>query len=342
MSPKISVIVPVYNAEAFLERCVDSILGQTLTDIEAVLVDDGSTDGSGAIIDAYAARDRRVTAIHTENRTTPYARAVGVEAARGKYIAFADSDDLLPETALEQLCEAARREGTEVVSGDYFVSSHPGSDEFRIVRRPLTEETPVGAMRQTLLGQYGFALWGRLFDREFYRCVITETPRYYLGDDGVVWLRLLARARKVVHLSEPVYYYVLRQGSLSQYSSRWGEKYVQMYLYQFDENVRTIAACPAIAKDRTATAFFHLYMMGNLLSKSDRRWIPRDSDLWRTTFGEHYRNRKARKMLKEKTLKGWIFLCAERNVFWRIVRGVLWGSAFSRTFVRKISVKFPK
>ena len=93
--PKLSVIVPVYNTEKYLRECIDSILAQTFTDFELILVNDGSTDGSGAICDEYAGKDPRIQVIHQQNGGATVARRSGVRIARGKYITFVDSDDLI-------------------------------------------------------------------------------------------------------------------------------------------------------------------------------------------------------------------------------------------------------
>ena len=93
LTPKISVIVPVYNVEKYLRKCIDSLTNQTLKDIEIILVNDGSTDNSGSIIDEYAKQDKRVIAIHKENGGQSSARNMGLDIAKGKYVGFIDSDD---------------------------------------------------------------------------------------------------------------------------------------------------------------------------------------------------------------------------------------------------------
>ena len=91
--PKVSVIIPVYNVEQYLNRCIDSVLNQTYKDFEIILVDDGSTDKSGEICDVYAEKDSRITVIHKENGGLSDARNFGIDAARGDFLTFLDSDD---------------------------------------------------------------------------------------------------------------------------------------------------------------------------------------------------------------------------------------------------------
>lgn len=101
--PEVSVIVPVYNVEQYLCRCIDSILAQTFCDIEVILIDDGSKDTSGSICDRYAKKDSRVTVIHKENEGVSVARNCGLAIAKGKYIMFCDSDDYVETTWVEKL-----------------------------------------------------------------------------------------------------------------------------------------------------------------------------------------------------------------------------------------------
>ncbi|MGM9658367.1 MAG: glycosyltransferase family 2 protein [Eubacteriales bacterium] len=109
-TPSFSVIVPVYKIEAYLYRCVDSILNQSFGDFELILIDDGSPDNSGAICDEYARRNSRVKVIHTQNRGLCTARNTGLQAAKGEYIAFCDSDDFLASSYHEKLESLIRQE----------------------------------------------------------------------------------------------------------------------------------------------------------------------------------------------------------------------------------------
>ena len=118
MSNLVSVIVPVYNAEAYLEQCLESLLGQTYGNTEILLVDDGSTDGSGALCDAYAAKDARIKTLHKENGGASSARNAGLREATGDYIYFLDSDDHIEPTLLEKLLLSAKENDADLVFFD--------------------------------------------------------------------------------------------------------------------------------------------------------------------------------------------------------------------------------
>lgn len=127
--PQISVIVPVYNAEKTLHRCVDSILAQTFTDFELLLIDDGSTDKSGLIVDEYAEKDSRVRAFHKENEGASSARNVGIQQAVGEYSIFLDADDFYcNDEALALLFQNARDNEADIVRGEYKSVNKDGLD----------------------------------------------------------------------------------------------------------------------------------------------------------------------------------------------------------------------
>jgi glycosyltransferase involved in cell wall biosynthesis len=115
--PLVSVIVPVYKAEKWLHRCVDSILAQTMENFELLLIDDGSPDRSGEICDEYAAKDSRVRVFHKENGGVSSARNLGLDNAQGEWISFVDADDLVEENYIAELLSSAKNDGSLVISG---------------------------------------------------------------------------------------------------------------------------------------------------------------------------------------------------------------------------------
>ena len=126
IAPQVSIIVPVYNVEGYLRRCLDSILAQTLKEWECICVDDGSTDGCGAILDEYAARDGCFVVIHQENMGLASARNSGLDAARAEYIGFVDSDDWIEPETYEIALETARGTGADIVQWRIAVERESG------------------------------------------------------------------------------------------------------------------------------------------------------------------------------------------------------------------------
>ena len=126
--PKVSIIVPVYNTEKYLHRCIDSILRQTLTDIEVILVDDGSFDSSGKICEEYARKDSRLRVIHQKNAGVAVARNTGLDIASGDYIAFVDSDDYIEPNMYQSMMQVANQYDCDVVLCD-CVKEHGNQTE---------------------------------------------------------------------------------------------------------------------------------------------------------------------------------------------------------------------
>ena len=122
--PKVSVIIPVYNVEEYLRECLDSVVNQTLKEIEIICVDDGSTDSSLEILKEYAQKDNRITVIGTLNKNAGHARNIGISIARGKYLGFIDSDDYIEPTMYEELYAKSKKDDLSLVCCQYTVFDH--------------------------------------------------------------------------------------------------------------------------------------------------------------------------------------------------------------------------
>ncbi len=201
--PLISVVVPIYKAERWLRECVDSILAQTLPDIEVLLVDDGSPDGSGAICDEYAAKDTRVRAIHKENGGVSMARKTGVDNATADWISFVDPDDTLPVTALADLHRGGQCE-SDIIIGR--------SDDKEYDKDCLTPEEN---RKYAISGRFiRCAPWARLIARYLFNDNTFPPREIVKGQDMIMNVGLAFANEKPVRLvSKKVYNYNFRQSS---------------------------------------------------------------------------------------------------------------------------------
>lgn len=167
--PTISIIVPVYNAEKHLRRCIDSILAQTFQDFELILVDDGSTDGSPKICDDYAKRDSRIKVFHKENGGVSAARNIGLEKANGHWIMFVDSDDTIPKDALERLYREGHAKDVDLVMAGYKKIDQEGTLSFSNEKHLRVLSTKSDLLLQmfcpTEYPYWGY-VWSKLFRRE--------------------------------------------------------------------------------------------------------------------------------------------------------------------------------
>lgn len=213
MKPQISVIVPVYKAEPYLRRCVDSILGQTYSNLDVILVDDGSPDRCGAICEEYAAKDGRVRVIHKENGGLSDARNAGLSAMRGEYVTFVDSDDWLEPTALATLYGTMELFRADLVIGGHDriedgtgrqLSTHASPEASRVMDRSA-------AMEQALT--QGCAAWARLYKKEIHHGIFF--PVGEINEDEAIVLSLLERCGRVAETGETVYHYRCRPESIT-------------------------------------------------------------------------------------------------------------------------------
>ena len=218
MNPTVSIIVPVYNAEATISRCIESIINQEYRDFELLLIDDGSTDSSGTICDRYAAEDSRIRLIHKENTGVSETRNMALDLACGTYLQFLDSDDWITPNATRLFVEEAERYHCDMVISDFYRVvgkrvAHKGDIDDDCV---LTQEEFSAHMLQNPADFYYGVLWNKLFRRE-----LVEKYHLYM-DTGISWcedfmfnLEYIRQAERFYVLRSPVYYYVKTKGSLA-------------------------------------------------------------------------------------------------------------------------------
>ncbi|MGM9553384.1 MAG: glycosyltransferase family 2 protein [Faecousia sp.] len=216
----VSVIVPVYNAEAFLKRCIDSILAQTYENIELILIDDGSKDRSGAICDEYARIDTRIRVIHNTNSGVAETRNIGIKEAVGDYLSFVDSDDYIAPNMLETLVAKASEHNSDIVMCKYYIDR---SGE--IVCAPMEyDETYDGAERvkNDLLYLYYtdyhsglYSLCNKIIKRSLYSSYgILFDPLLKRGEDAWFLFQCLKHCKRVDYVPEAFYYYCQNENSI--------------------------------------------------------------------------------------------------------------------------------
>jgi len=207
----ISVVVPIYNVEPYLRDCLRSIAAQTVSDLEVVMVDDGSTDGSAAIAREFVANDPRFRLISQPNGGLGKARNTGIDAASGDYLAFVDSDDMLPANAYELLRSALERTGSDFATGNILRLTASGTQQSRFAADALTAtrlQTHVTRFRPLLADRTACnKLWRRAFfgERRF--------PEGILHEDIPLVIPAQFEAGSVDVIGEPVYLYRIREGS---------------------------------------------------------------------------------------------------------------------------------
>ena len=211
----VSVIVPVYNVEEYLGRCVDSILAQTYPNLEIILVDDGAKDFSGRICDEYAQKDPRVRVIHKENGGLSSARNAGIDAARGGWLEFVDSDDWIEPDAVESLLSMALAYQVELVlGGRWDVSAKTGEKKIGLCprkREVISGEELVGRIFRW--DNCDSSACDKLFSRRLFREV--RFPEGVICEDVPIMYKIVLDAGRVALLDKPIYNYYHRSGSIT-------------------------------------------------------------------------------------------------------------------------------
>lgn len=209
----VSIIVPVYNVEAFLPRCLDSILAQEYEAVEILLVDDGSGDESGKICDAYAGKDSRFTVIHKSNGGLSDARNAGLGAAKGKYVSFVDSDDFIHPSFIGRLKEAMDRTGCRIARCD--IREVEGSEEpFSLPEPEYHVCGPEEYLAKIDRTNGGFSVCNKLFSRALFEDILFPCGR--LHEDVAVIYRLIDQAGSIVSVDQPLYYYYRNENSITK------------------------------------------------------------------------------------------------------------------------------
>lgn len=210
-SPEISVIVPVYNVEKYLHRCIDSLLAQTYTDFELLLIDDGSTDASGRICDEYAGKDSRVRVFHKENGGASSARNHGLDNASGEWLAFCDADDWISPYMFEELLTTAENDKADIVFCDFYFA-YPDS---------IKKHETYNWHKQRFEGLADYiispwtTLWGNIQKHSLY------TENNLKSPDGICFcedfhliVRLCSFSNKISKVASPLYFYRQRESSI--------------------------------------------------------------------------------------------------------------------------------
>ncbi len=211
----VSVIVPVYKTEAYLDRCVGSILAQTYRRLQVILVDDGSPDRCGAMCDAFAQKDPRVTVLHTKNGGLSAARNAGLAAAMGDYVAFVDSDDFVGPDYIAALLTSAKENDAAIAACGYTVW-YNSLLQFRPAAGPARVYTPEEALRDifTMENNVHVVAWNKLYRRSLFTDTGVRYPEGMLHEDVATTYRLCAAADRIAYTPLPCYYYVQRRDSI--------------------------------------------------------------------------------------------------------------------------------
>ena len=209
---KISIIIPVYNIDKFLSRCLDSVLAQTYANWEAILIDDGSSDKSGDICDIYLARDSRIKVVHKKNEGVVSARKEGIKLSEGEFIYFLDGDDYISPDALSLLVSKQKENDTDIVLGNFKTIKEDsicgdGIDFF------FPHFCDSYSMLLFRIKTSVWAIWNILFRRTIVKETLSLNEELSIGEDLVMFLKIPMFTNRIDTISEITYFYLVRDSS---------------------------------------------------------------------------------------------------------------------------------
>lgn len=251
MEQLVSVIVPVYNVEKYLRGCLDCIVNQTYKNLEIILVDDGTKDNSDKICDEYAGKDNRITVLHTENRGQSAARNTALDVAKGEYITFIDSDDIVSTELIEELMRSALEENAEISICDsvnvYDITKAP---DYNTSSQEKTVSAPIEIIRD-MWYQKSFmpSPWAKLFKAEIF-----DTLRFKEGvifEDIDILHEVFIRASKIVYIHKSLYGYVHHENSTT--IKAFSDK--DLYILKVCEKIRNFAKEYGQGLEKAALAY---------------------------------------------------------------------------------------
>ena len=213
MKELISIIVPVYNVEKYLNRCIDSLISQTYQNIEIILVDDGSTDSSSEIVDGYLKKDNRIKVFHKDNGGLSDARNKGIEISKGKYLSFVDSDDYVTNTYIETLYNTIIEYEADISICSYKVNYETGQILKKGKNKKGVYSTEKALKNMLYHRDFDVSAWAKLYKKELFNGIIF--PKGRLFEDAATTYKLMMKSKRISYNLKEEYYYIIRDKSIT-------------------------------------------------------------------------------------------------------------------------------
>lgn len=247
----VSIIVPVYKAEKSIRKCIESILKQTYTKIELILIDDGSPDKSGSICDEYQG-DIRVKVIHTQNKGVSHARNVGLNYANGEYIAFCDSDDFYEMHYIEKMIGSALKYNSDITICGYYLEGENGFKSSTVSKSRLINKSEL-VKHSSIDNEFGGFCWNKLYKNEIIGKNRFPEDMDIMEDTYFLYM-VSQRAHRIYYLAKPLYYYCDNKDStVRNISNLYSNKDTIKYIDAF-EKILTYIQMDAVSKNLIRTS----------------------------------------------------------------------------------------
>ena len=307
--PEISVIIPVYNVEKYLPKCLDSVLAQTFNDIEVICINDGSTDNSATILQNYALRDRRLKIINQDNQGVSAARNAGLKIVQSDYVMFVDSDDYIADDMAEKLYLCIKNSNADVaVCSAECINELPKDASLEVIRwqswlQPWFDEyakpTGIYDVPKTIKDEFISVVWNKLYKTSIIKNYHIEFPLSLIEEDEYWLWAYMLHSKRYAFLNERLYFYVQRSGSVM--TTRHASNKV-LDILEIEKQIYALARKYADIKDyQEILADWYIKTVAEILEYR----VPKDLNMLLEKFEDYMKNRNPSVKLKEyyKTLQ---------------------------------------
>ncbi len=291
----ISVIIPVYNVEKYINRCVDSVIHQSYTNLEIILVDDGSPDNCPTICDNYSKQDSRIKVIHKKNGGLSDARNVGIDASNGKYITFVDSDDWIPQNSIMTLYNNIKINDADISSGTIMETYKKNINKKIVSGNRKTYNTEQAMEELLYLHRFSNSASGKLYKKTLFNNIRYPLGKHY--EDLATTYKVFDLAKKVVGTDEIVYFYF--QNSNSIMHKKYDRRRLESYEFAKKQLQFIKKEYPKITKAAIFRLFYEILMIlyDMPLFSEDKKIIMHDFQKYRRTCIKNNKLYKKQKML---------------------------------------------
>ena len=315
MGEKISVIVPVYNVEQYLERCVDSIISQTYTNLEIILVNDGSTDNSGKLCDELAKKDERIRVIHKENGGLSDARNRGIDEAESDLVGFIDSDDYIDSDMYEVLLKNLNNTDADL-SMCALYDVYNNTAEAQVTNKETWKLSSEQAIKMVMEAKIlSVTAVNKLYRKSLFTDLKFEVGK--IAEDAFIMIKLLDKCEKIVATNEKKYYYVHRENSIT--TQKFSTKFLNV-IEAYEQNSNIISEKYPKLKDvaQTRMNWAYFYVLDRLLL--DDNYNDKELENKLISYLKNYRKDILNDPLFTKGRKiGFIALLLSRNLYRKLI-----------------------
>ena len=315
MGEKISVIVPVYNVEQYLERCVDSIINQTYTNLEIILVNDGSTDNSGKLCDELAKKDERIRVIHKENGGLSDARNRGIDESESDLVGFIDSDDYIDRDMYEILLKNLNNTDADL-SMCALYDVYNNTPEAQVTNKETWELSSEQAIKMVMEAKIlSVTAVNKLYRKSLFTDLKFEVGK--IAEDAFIMIKLLDKCEKIVATNEKKYYYVHRENSIT--TQKFSTKFLNV-IEAYEQNSNIILGKYPLLKDvaQTRINWAYFYVLDRLLL--DDNYNDKELENKLISYLKNHRKDILNDPLFTKGRKiGFIALLLSRNLYRKLI-----------------------